>query len=134
MTACSSCGVMDDKHMPTCYFMIRVELAAVKAEIEDLRMANIILGFDISKLESETKRLREALQQAADDLHSKFCGTKHHEVCIRAQSALDGGKRDKCMFCAKEAGVCECLKNMRSNRCWCGEGLPCPHGGKEGKA
>src|SRR6185503_1525550 len=150
MTACSSCGVMDDKHMRTCYFMIREELAAAKAEIEKLK--SIDRGFCCN----EIKRLREALEYIV------FCNKTAtiKGLCMAcqtlAQSALHvgnyphthdcenkwsagfpcahGGKREKCMFCAKEAGVCECLKNMRSNRCWCGEGLPCPHGGKEGNA
>jgi hypothetical protein len=46
----------------------------------------------IAELEAENKRLREALEDAIDTIHSEFCGSgKHHPLCESPRRALEGG-------------------------------------------
>lgn len=68
----------------------------MKAELEKVREyginaeADVVIDRDLWK--SRAAKYREGLQQSQEDLHSEFCGTSEHEVCMRAQEALKGGR------------------------------------------
>jgi len=148
MTACSSCGVMDDKHMPTCYFMIREELAAAKAEIKFLEnntKSNVLLMTRNDELESENGRLREALEEYGE--HARDCASGIFEA---GKAMPDGGyqmkisgkwyrtrpidERPKCN-CGYQSAL-EVGNYPHTHDCenkW-SAGFPCAHGGKEGNA
>jgi|HubBroStandDraft_6_1064221.scaffolds.fasta_scaffold1527825_1 hypothetical protein len=72
------------------------ELVAAKAEIGTGISDRAAAIQRIVDLESETKRLREALASAIDEIHGEFCTSyAHHEICKNHQSALDGWKAGK---------------------------------------
>jgi antirestriction protein ArdC len=65
------------------------ELTRVRAERDELKHW---MGGDIKEIraaESELERLKQALEDAKEDIHSEYCGmTYHHEKCLKASAAL----------------------------------------------
>ena len=51
---------------------------------------------ELQSLRSENARLREALERAAEVIHSDFCGReRHHALCVQTKAALE----EKCLDC-----------------------------------
>jgi hypothetical protein len=64
-------------------------------------------GFCLDCLRVEVERLRAALAEAQDDLHSEFCSMrdgKHHPVCEQARAALSGAAqpRGEPAYCGRQ--------------------------------